>query len=389
MNKLAWFLCGLLAPISLFAQDTSTNNSLPATPPQSGSGDLEEVQNLSMDMLRSVTGIDMSADGKFLYTAAFNSSSVAVFQRNSYTGQLEILQSITDPDLRAAVSIRLSPDGKFAAVSAFGAGTLTLYKRDADTGKLDTLDIARHVKGTPDGLDFVIDARFSADNRFVYTAASNGVGVYKIEEGKLVFLQLQTGNNRLQGVRGTAFSPDGSTVYAAACQSGTLAIFRRNAETGELQTLDVLSDAENETNALEGAFRVTCSNDGKHVYVSSGRFGGDQAVSAFAVQEGGRLKLIEEHVNGVAGFEGFDGGNDIKISPDGNLVYALGTLSDRLVRFRRDSETGKLTFLGSQPVGEHALPAAAGLCFSPDGRYVYVADEASSSIIAFRQPERQ
>jgi sugar lactone lactonase YvrE len=91
-------------------------------------------------------------------------------------------------------------------------------------------------------------------------------------------------------------------------------------------------------------------------------------------------------VNGQGDFAGFEGGNSIAISPDGTLVYAVASLSDRLVRFRRDPATGKLTFLGSQAVGANETPGSAGLCFSPDGKFVYVADENSNSIVVFKQP---
>ncbi|MGV3533030.1 MAG: beta-propeller fold lactonase family protein, partial [Chthoniobacteraceae bacterium] len=112
----------------------------------------------------------------------------------------------------------------------------------------------------------------------------------------------------------------------------------------------------------------------------------DQAITAFKLEADGKLQLIETRVNGSGEFEAFEGGNDIKVSNDGKYVYALGTLSDRLVRFQRDPESGKLTFLGSQPVGHHATPGAAGLCFSPDNKFVYVADEDANEVVVYQQP---
>jgi 6-phosphogluconolactonase (cycloisomerase 2 family) len=163
-------------------------------------------------------------------------------------------------------------------------------------------------------------------------------------------------------------------------------VLRRDADSGKLEVVQILTDGEDGVEAIAGAFRIACSQDGRHVYVSSGRFQGDQAISVFATQADGKLKLIEEHVNGVGDFTGFEGGNSIAISPGGTLVYAVGTMSDRLVRFQRDRETGKLTFLGSQAVGEFVTPGAAGLCFSPDGKFVYIADENASAIVVLKQP---
>jgi 6-phosphogluconolactonase (cycloisomerase 2 family) len=51
--------------------------------------DLEEVQNLTLPELRSVTSVAISGDGKFLYAAAFNAGTVTTFTRDVQTGLLE------------------------------------------------------------------------------------------------------------------------------------------------------------------------------------------------------------------------------------------------------------------------------------------------------------
>ena len=95
---------------------------------------------------------------------------------------------------------------------------------------------------------------------------------------------------------------------------------------------------------------------------------------------------MEQYTPENGTLEEFEGGNDIKVSPDGRLVYALACLADRLFRFQRDPNTGALTFIGSQPVGIKSNPGAAGLCFSPDSKFVYIADENSSSIVVLKVP---
>lgn len=377
MDKFLWSLCGFIVPASLLAQSPV---EAPNTEP------LKEVQIISPDDLRSVTGIDISADGKFLYAAAFNSSNVTAFTRDTETGQLTYLNSTTGPDLQAAVSVRLSKDGTLATASAFSSNAVTLFQRNPEDGKLSILDSVRHVEGEDDGLSFAIDARISPDNRYLYTASSGGVGVYKLESGKLTFLESQSAGGQIAGLRGAVLSPDGKYLYAPGAKSGSVGVFSRDEASGKLTVVQVLKDGADGVETIAGAFRMACSPDGKHVYLSCGRFGGDQAITAFAVQSDGTLQLIEAHVNDSGGFENFEGGNDIKVSHDGKYVYAVGSLSDRLVRFQRDAETGKLTFLGSQPVGHFATPGAAGLSFSPDGKFVYVADEDANEVVVYKQP---
>jgi 6-phosphogluconolactonase (cycloisomerase 2 family) len=348
-------------------------------------GDLEEVQRLTDDILMSVTSVAISPDGKFAYAAAFNSHTISTLRRDIESGKLEIIDATQGPDLQCVVSVRLSRDGEYAVASAFAADAISLYKRDAATGKLTLLDVARQGANGADGLDFVIDANFSPDNAYIYTGSSNGVGVYKVQDGKLTFLQLMNAERRLAGLRAATLSPDGKTLYAAGASSGTVGVLKRDAATGMLEVGQLLADGEEGIETLQGAFRVGCSADGKHVYVSSGRFGGDQAVTAFAVRPDGNLQLIEAH-EAAGTLEQFQGGNDIKVSPDGRLVFALATLSDRMFRFQRDAEAGTLISIGSQPVGDNVQPGSAGLAFSPDGKFVYIADENSKTIVVLKVP---
>ena len=233
-------------------------------------------------------------------------------------------------------------------------------------------------------MDFVIDAEFSDDNRFVYTAAANGVGVFKLEGEKLSFIQAESAGGQLRGVRGVTISPNGSWIYGPAYLSGTLGVLRRDAATGKVDVVQIVKDGENDVNTLAGAFRAACSPDGKHVYVSSGRFTGSQSITVFGAAPDGKLTLVEAYVNGEGGFDNFQGGNGIVVSADGTRVYAVASISDRLFRFRRDPASGKLTFLGSQQVGANQTPGSAGVCFSPDGKFVYVADENANAIVVFR-----
>jgi 6-phosphogluconolactonase (cycloisomerase 2 family) len=163
-------------------------------------------------------------------------------------------------------------------------------------------------------------------------------------------------------------------------------VFQVDPQTGTLRAIQVLIDGQDGCEALEGAFRVTTSPKGEHVYVCSGRFGGDQAVTVFARQGDGTLELVEEHVNDTDNFTDFKGGNGLGVSPDGTYLYALATESDRIATFARDAKTGKLTFRRIEIVGDEVAPGCPTLCFSPDGKFLYVADENANAIVVYRMP---
>ena len=349
--------------------------------------DLKEVQNLALPELRSVTDVVVSRDGKFAYVASFGASTVTTFKRDPATGQLEHVDTISDPALRSVVSICLSSDERLAAACAFSSNALTLFRRDPKSGRLDIMDSASENGETDRGVNFVIRACFSPNADFIYTGCATGIGVYGIKEGKLKFLQFTDGDGKLKGVRAVRLSPNGKWIYAAAMTPGIVAVFQRDEATGFATLTQTLSNNESGTKSLDGATRLVPSSDGKFVYVSSGRFRGNKAVSAFTVGEDGQLTLLQEFVSGTGDFNNYDGGNALVLSPDGKSLVALASLSDRLFRFTRDNASGKLTYVGSQQVGINMVPGAAGLCFSPDGRHLYVADESASAIVVYEMPQ--
>jgi 6-phosphogluconolactonase (cycloisomerase 2 family) len=348
--------------------------------------DLELAQTVTLPNLRGVTSVAVSNDGNFLYSAAYQADAVSIFKRDSGTGQLTAAGVLKGQDLRTAISIRVSADGKYAAVAQFTANKVTLFKPDAATGELTKFLDLSEGENAAQGLQTAIDTDFSRDDRFLYTASGGGVGVFQIEDDKLTFVQYEQGDDDLHGVRGCIASPDGRWVYAAAHESGTLGVFRRDEKTGKLDAVQILKDGENGIASLAGVFRIAVSADSKYLYVSAGRFDGDQAISAYEVQMDGRLKLLQQFINGADDFAEFEGGNSIRVSPDGKAVFAVASVSDRLFRFSRDAATGKLAFLTSQQAGTFAPPGAAGLCFSPDGKFVYIADEAENSIEVLKMP---
>ena len=347
-------------------------------------GDLRELQVMQRPDLRSVTSVIISPDGKFLYAAAFNPGNVLTFKRDVTSGKIEYQDLITGPGLKAAVAVNLSNDGGYLTASSFAANTVTLMKRDAESGQLTVLDAPLDGAAGAAGLNFVIDATFSSDGKFVYTASSGGLGVFEKKNDTLAFVQYDEAGGQLKGVRDATISPDGKWVYAPAYTSGTLGVFRRDAQTGKVELVQMIANEDEKFRGIAGAFRVAASNDGKHVYLSSGRFGGDQAVSVFEVQPDGTLKQFQVIDKTDEAFEKFQGGNSIIVSADGQMVYVVASVCDGLFRFKRDPATGKLTLLGGQQVGDLAEPGSAGVCLSPDGKFLYVADEASSSIVAYR-----
>lgn len=179
-------------------------------------------------------------------------------------------------------------------------------------------------------------------------------------------------------------------MFVVAQQAGTLVAADRDPATGKTTVRQVLKDEEGDVHALGGAMGVAVSPDGRFVYVSSGRFQGDDAVSAYRIGSGGRLNVIQEIRDGDEGFKGFAGGNGLALSPDGLNVYVSATRSRSVAAFRRDPASGRLRPLEVLPDGgEGGENGAAGVGVSPDGRFVYVATEDGKSLTVFRRESGQ
>jgi 6-phosphogluconolactonase (cycloisomerase 2 family) len=104
---------------------------------------------------------------------------------------------------------------------------------------------------------------------------------------------------------------------------------------------------------------------------------------------------------------GLDNPESVAVSPNGRSLYAVSRLSDSLVRYKRDRDTGKLdyqscvtgdtqiTIAGCETVSSEATSGGSGsgldgpesVSVAPDGKSVYVTSRFDDSVFAFsRKP---
>jgi len=368
---------------------------LVAAEEKKGDGRLKLVESVPRDELNTVVRTAISQDGKFLYAASWRIAALNVYARDPKTGRLENKQTITDVNnLAGATDVRLSPDGRMVLAIAFASKAALLYSRDPQTGKLSLLDVARDGEKAV-RLRWPIQGAFSPDSKLVSVLDDVGEGDrapgalvnFRVNGGKLELAGIDEGKDACySGARGLAVHPSGKTLFIAAYRASALVVAERDPKSGNTSVRQVVKDDEGAAHGLAGAFGVALSPDGRHVYVCAGRFGGDDAVSAFQLAADGRLAVIQEFVDGRGELQGFLGGNELAVSPDGLNVYAVATRSGSIASFRRDPESGKLTYLGTIPdCAEGGPNGAAGVTVSPDNQFVYVATEDKSTISIFNR----
>lgn len=206
--------------------------------------------------------------------------------------------------------------------------------------------------------------------------------------GDLSFVEVERdgvgGVDGLAGAFGIAVSPDGNFVYVTGNNDNAIAVFSRNAATGELSFVSILRDGIGGIDGLNRPLEVTISPDGLHVYVA-GR--SDNAIAVFSRDVStGLLTFVEVQRDGIGGVDGLSGADSVTLSPDGKFVYATGETDSAIAVFARNEITGELTFvevLKDNTNGVDGLAFPWQVKVSPDGKHVYATGRSDNAIAVF------
>jgi uncharacterized repeat protein (TIGR01451 family) len=303
--------------------------------------------------LGGVSGLAVSPDGQYLYGVGATDNAITVFQRDPATGRLIYIESrkvggqqaddagpisgLTTP-LRTVIS----PDGLQLYTISGQDGSVAVFSRNSATGRLT----------------------------YRQTIAAGGLTLARAIGG----------------------SPDGAYLYVAGEDANStehLAVFRRDAGNGDLTVVTQYIDHTANIDGLGYASTVLVSPDGKNVYVSGSA---DAAIAVFSRDAAsGELSLIQTLANnqqddlGVK-VVGLDGVYGISVSPEGSQVYATSDVDEALVVLRRNPATGRLTFaeeLQNNQGGVDGLSKVLDIAGSPDGQYLYTAAADQSKIGVF------
>ena len=267
---------------------------------------------------------------------------------------------------------------------------------EAAPGELTFVEAIFDGVGGVDGLNGATGVAITPDGAHVYVAGltDNAVAVFSRDAGtgELTFVEAQF--NGVGGVSGlgdahsVAVSPDNAHVYVSAFSDNALAVFSRDIETGELTFVEAHFDGSGGVNGLRRAEPVIVSPDGDHVYV-----GGldDNAVAVFSRNaQTGALTFVEAQVEGSEGVSGLIGPESIAMTPDGVHLYVASQNSSAVAVFSRNSSTGALSFVEAyfdNEGGATGLAGADAITASPDGKHVYVASEDDSALTVFSRDD--
>jgi len=355
-----------------------------------------------VDGIAGVSDIALSPDGADLYLVTFPAFNieghVAVFERDGGTGAIALAQIVTS--MHGVSRFALAPDDAHLYVVTADDGFtsspddgLAVFARDAGTAALTFTDDVYDGEGDVAGLDGVRAAAVSPDGAHVYAVSAipsytsstrdDAIAAFSRDAGTgvLTFIEAefdgQAGVDGIDGAADLALSPDGAHVYVVSDQDDAIAVFARDAGTGELAFVEFEQDGVAGVDGLGAAAAVVVSPDGGHVYVASR----EGAVAAFARNAPtGALTYIETERENQNGVIGLSDARALGISPDGRHLYVAGQrslqLNDEpaLTVFARDLGTGSLTFVEAHRDGHDgvSLAPSKSVEVSPDGGTVYV-----------------
>ncbi|MFV0205012.1 beta-propeller fold lactonase family protein, partial [Empedobacter falsenii] len=349
--------------------------------------------------LSDVSDIAVSADGKFVYSAAHLYSNVACFSRDILTGKLTFT-GVTG--ITSAFSIDASSDNKSIYVAS-PSGNITSFSRDLTTGALSFVNTVKAGVGNTMTMKGFVAVHVSPDGKWVYgigASSVKGIAVFSrdMETGAITFVEQHlngvNGNlldqdfwPTLSPIKNIATSADGKFLYVTATVSNTVSVYSIDQMTGRLTLVVVYVDGVDGIDGLQGASSLLLSPDGKHLYVSGQK---ENAVAIFNVnQTTGRLTYLNKLAQGVGGITSLNGVRSLAINPDGKYLYASAISSNAVTAFSRDVSTGLLTVntVFTNGVGGIAdLSAPSGMMMDPLSRNLYVSGQNSASIVVFESP---
>jgi 6-phosphogluconolactonase (cycloisomerase 2 family) len=295
------------------------------------------------------------------------SGSVSAYSIDKATGHLTLINTVSSQGAGPA-HLSVHPAGKHLLVANYHGGTVAVLPL-GEKGELIAASDVKHGEGdvgpaqaasAPPG-SFAISGHdaphmhmIQSDpaGRFVVAAdlGRDRLFIWKFDarQGRLLehdpsFVALPSGD----GPRHFSFHPNGRWFYCLQEEASTVVFFMYDADRGRLTRKQTISSLPRGFAGTDFTSEIMITPDGRFVYAANRLH---DSIAWFSIGETGELTLRgEEWTRG-------DYPRHFNIDPSGRFLYSCNQRSDAIATFRRDANTGKLTFIGQYtPVGTPAM----------------------------------
>lgn len=182
-----------------------------------------------------------------------------------------------------------------------------------------------------------------------------------------------------------AIAPSGQYVYAVNEQADSISAFQVDAATGKLTALNQVPTKG------KGPCHASVDHTGKALFVANY---GSGSLESFQIQPDGKIGAPASFIQneGSSANKQRQAGphaHSANISPDNRFLVLADLGLDKLLVFKIDPATAKLT--PNDPPFTSIKPGSGPrhLVFSPNARFAYVIDEMGNTIIGFSWDKRK
>jgi 6-phosphogluconolactonase len=235
---------------------------------------------------------------------------------------------------------------------------------------------------------FIISFTSEAQNYYLFigtytNTGSKGIYVYRFDAstGKLTWA---SNTDSLVNPSYLSLSPDGKFLYACTetrtANAGSVSAFAFDAKNGKLTFLNKQSSGG------DNPVYVTVHKSRK--WIALGNYSGGN-LAVFPVNKDGSLqpyRQLIQHAGSSINKERQEKAHvhSTIFSPDHNFLFAPDLGMDKVMGYRfREKEAQPLTVAGD---GYKALAGSGPrhLCFRPDGKFAYLAEEMAGAVVVFK-----
>jgi 6-phosphogluconolactonase (cycloisomerase 2 family) len=296
-----------------------------------------------------------------------DSGSVSAYAIERANGHLTLINTVSSEGAGPA-HLSIHPAGKHVLVANYAGGTVAVLPlaangelrpaSDVKTGRGETgparaasgpagsFAISGHerphahmIESDPAGR-FVLASDLGRDRIFLWK--------FDAQKGRLVehdppLVALPPGD----GPRHFAFHPSGRWLYSLQEEASTVAVFAYDAPHGRLTAKQTISSLPQGFAGTNFTSEIMVTPDGRFVYAANRLH---DSIAWFSIADTGLLTLLgEEWTRG-------DYPRSFGIDPGGSFLFSCNQRSDAVAAFRRDKNSGGLTFTGQYtPVGTPSI----------------------------------
>ena len=265
-----------------------------------------------------------------------------------------------------------------------GPGAKGIYRATFDTanGKLTPAELADEI-GSPGFLAL----NPAGDKLYAVANFPGGPGVVGYKIGANGALERFTTSSTTAGGAHVAVHPSGKFLLTAQYGAGTVALIPVDGE-GKLGAAKLTKHEGGSrvvSNRQDAPHPHWCgfSPDGKHAFVP------DLGLDGVVIYKvNADTPSIERH--GIAMSVPGGGPRHMRFSPDGKFIYLLNELSSSATTFAWNAADGTARQIGNVPAltdaakAKEAMNAAAEILVHPSGRFVYFSNRGHDTVTVFR-----